>query len=74
MKAFTQIKVGFFTALCVTFPILSMQIWKFVAQDLYKNEQKAFLPFLIATPLLFIAGAAMVYYIVTPMAWNFRIF
>ena len=68
---FTQIKVGFFTALCVTFPILSMQIWKFVAPGLYKNEQKAFLPFLIATPLLFIAGAAMVYYIVTPMAWNF---
>jgi sec-independent protein translocase protein TatC len=68
---FTQIKVGFFTALCVTFPILSMQIWKFVAPGLYKNEQKAFLPFLIATPLLFIAGAAMVYYVVTPMAWNF---
>jgi sec-independent protein translocase protein TatC len=68
---FTQIKVGFFTALCVTFPILSMQIWKFVAPGLYKNEQKAFLPFLIATPLLFMAGAAMVYYVVTPMAWNF---
>ncbi|MEK9745521.1 MAG: twin-arginine translocase subunit TatC [Candidatus Puniceispirillum sp.] len=68
---FTQIKVGFFTALCVTFPILSMQIWKFVAPGLYKNEQQAFLPFLIATPLLFIAGAAMVYYVVTPMAWNF---
>ena len=68
---FTQIKVGFFTALCVTFPILSMQIWKFVAPGLYKNEQQAFLPFLIATPLLFTAGAAMVYYVVTPMAWNF---
>jgi len=68
---FTQIKVGFFTALCITFPILSMQIWKFVAPGLYKNEQKAFLPFLIATPLLFMAGAAMVYYVVTPMAWNF---
>jgi sec-independent protein translocase protein TatC len=70
---FTQIKVGFFTALCVTFPILSIQIWKFVAPGLYQNEKKAFLPFLIATPVLFLTGAAMVYYVVTPMAWNFFI-
>jgi sec-independent protein translocase protein TatC len=70
---FTQIKVGFFTAICVTFPILSIQIWKFVAPGLYQNEKKAFMPFLIATPVLFMAGAAMVYYIVTPMAWNFFI-
>ena len=68
---FTQIKVGFFAALCVTFPILSIQIWKFIAPALYKNEKNAFLPFLIATPVLFALGAAMVYYIVTPMAWNF---
>jgi sec-independent protein translocase protein TatC len=68
---FTQIKVGFFTALCITFPIISMQLWKFIAPGLYKNERKAFLPFLIATPVLFTLGAAMVYYIVTPMAWNF---
>ncbi len=68
---FTQIKVGFFAALCVTFPILSIQIWKFIAPALYKNEKSAFLPFLIATPVLFALGAAMVYYIVTPMAWNF---
>jgi len=68
---FTQIKVGFFTALCVTFPIISMQLWKFIAPGLYKNEKQAFLPFLIATPVLFTLGAAMVYYIVTPMAWKF---
>ena len=68
---FTQLKVGFFTALCVTFPILSIQLWKFIAPGLYKNEKKAFLPFLIATPVLFLAGAAMVYYIVTPLAWSF---
>ena len=68
---FTQIKVGFFAALCVTFPILIIQIWKFIAPALYKNEKSAFLPFLIATPVLFALGAAMVYYIVTPMAWNF---
>ena len=68
---FTQIKVGFFTALCITFPIFSIQIWKFIAPGLYKNEKQAFLPFLIATPVLFMAGAAMVYYVVTPMAWGF---
>ncbi|MEK9855028.1 MAG: twin-arginine translocase subunit TatC, partial [Rhodobiaceae bacterium] len=62
---FTQIKVGFFTSICVTFPILSIQIWKFIAPALYKNEKSAFLPFLIATPVLFTLGAAMVYYIVT---------
>ena len=70
---FTQIKVGFFTALCVSFPIISIQIWKFIAPALYKNERNAFLPFLIATPVLFMLGAAMVYYVVTPMAWNFFI-
>ena len=70
---FTQIKVGFFTALCVTFPIMLAQIWKFVAPALYKNEKGAFLPFLIATPLLFILGAAMVYYLVIPLAWQFFI-
>ena len=70
---FTQIKVGFFTALCISFPILSIQIWKFIAPALYSNERNAFLPFLIATPVLFALGAAMVYYVVTPMAWNFFI-
>ena len=68
---FTQVKVGFFTALCVSFPILSIQVWKFIAPALYQNEKHAFLPFLIATPVLFALGAAMVYYIVTPMAWSF---
>ena len=70
---FTQIKVGFFAALCISFPILSIQIWKFIAPALYRNERNAFLPFLIATPVLFALGAAMVYYVVTPMAWNFFI-
>jgi sec-independent protein translocase protein TatC len=68
---FTQIKVGFFASLCITFPIISIQIWKFIAPGLYKNEKQAFFPFLIATPLLFTAGAAMVYYVVTPLAWSF---
>lgn len=70
---FVQMKVGFFTALCVSFPIMLVQIWKFVAPALYKNEKGAFLPFLIATPILFVAGAAMVYYLVIPLAWQFFI-
>lgn len=70
---FTQIKVAFFTSLCITFPLLLAQIWKFVAPALYKNEKSAFFPFLVATPLLFILGAAMVYYLVIPLAWQFFI-
>ena len=70
---FTQIKVAFFTSLCITFPLLLVQIWKFVAPALYKNEKGAFLPFLLATPILFIIGAAMVYYLVIPLAWQFFI-
>ena len=70
---FTQIKVAFFTSLCITFPLMLVQIWKFVAPALYKNEKGAFLPFLLATPILFIIGAAMVYYLVIPLAWQFFI-
>jgi sec-independent protein translocase protein TatC len=68
---FTYIKVAFFTAACIAFPIVAIQIWGFVAPGLYKNERRAFLPFLIATPVLFTAGAAMVYYVVIPLAWKF---
>ncbi len=68
---FTYIKVGFFFAACVSFPIVSLQIWKFVAPGLYKHERKAAIPFIVATPVLFTMGAAMVYYIVVPLAWKF---
>ena len=68
---FTYVKVGFFFAACISFPIVSMQIWMFVAPGLYKHEKKALLPFLAATPFLFILGAAMVYYLVIPLAWRF---
>jgi sec-independent protein translocase protein TatC len=68
---FTQVKVAFFAALCVTFPIFATQIWRFVAPGLYKSEKKAFLPFLIISPLLFLLGAAMVYYVLMPLAWKF---
>lgn len=68
---FTYVKVGFFFAACVSFPIVSMQIWLFVAPGLYKHERRAVLPFLFATPVLFTLGASMVYYVVVPLAWKF---
>jgi sec-independent protein translocase protein TatC len=68
---FTYIKVAFFAGVFLTFPILAMQLWKFIAPGLYKKERKAFLPYLVATPVLFFAGGAMVYYVVLPMAWPF---
>lgn len=70
-KFFTNIKVGIWTGMFLSFPIFAVQIWKFVAPGLYKKEQKAFLPFLIATPILFFAGGAFVYFLVMPMAWQF---
>lgn len=68
---FTYMKVAFFAGTFLTFPILLAQIWMFVAPGLYKNERSAFLPYLIATPVLFFAGAAVVYYLIIPMAWQF---
>ena len=68
---FTYVKVAFFTAAFVAFPLIASQIWLFVAPGLYKNEKKAFLPFLIATPVLFFLGGALVYYLIFPMAWEF---
>jgi sec-independent protein translocase protein TatC len=60
---------GFF----ISFPLIAMQLWLFVAPGLYKNEQSAFLPFLIATPFLFLLGAALAYFMVIPLALNFLI-
>lgn len=68
---FTKLKVAFFGAICLAFPIIAFQVWRFVAPGLYKHEKRAFLPFLIATPVLFILGAALVYYMVIPLAWKF---
>jgi len=67
----TQIKVALFTAAFVSFPIVAIQIWLFVAPGLYRSEKKVLAPFLIATPVLFVAGAALAYYVVFPMAWRF---
>ena len=70
-KFFTNIKVAFFAALFFSFPLVASQVWLFVAPGLYRNEKMAFLPFLVATPVLFLLGASMVYYIVMPVAWQF---
>jgi sec-independent protein translocase protein TatC len=68
---FVQIKVAFFAAFFVSFPIIANQIWAFVAPGLYVKEKKAFLPFLFATPILFTAGGALAYYVVMPAAFQF---
>jgi sec-independent protein translocase protein TatC len=70
-KFFTDVKVAFFAALFVSFPLISAQLWTFVAPGLYKREKMAFLPFLVATPILFFGGGAFVYYVVLPVAWQF---
>lgn len=67
----TQIKLAFFGAVFVAFPVIASQIYKFVAPGLYKHERNAFLPYLIATPLLFLLGAAVVYFGVMPLAMTF---
>lgn len=67
----TYIKLACFAGGCFAFPVIAGQIWMFVAPGLYKNERRAFLPYLVATPVLFIIGAAFVYYFVFPMAWKF---
>ncbi|MFM2282063.1 MAG: putative sec-independent protein translocase component TatC [Pseudomonadota bacterium] len=69
---FTQIKVAMFGALVIAFPVIATQIYKFVAPGLYKNERAAFMPFLVASPILFLIGGAMVYFFFTPMVmWFF---
>ncbi len=68
---FTYVKVAFFAAMFLSFPLIATQIWKFVAPGLYRQEKAAFLPFLIATPVLFFIGGALAYYVVFPLAWRF---
>jgi sec-independent protein translocase protein TatC len=69
---FTQIKLGMFGGMVLAFPLIANQIYKFVAPGLYKNERAAFLPFLVASPILFLMGAALVYFFFTPMVmWFF---
>ena len=68
---FVEIKVAFFAATMVAFPVFATQLWKFVAPGLYSKEKKAFLPFLAMTPVLFSGGAAMAYYVAMPVALKF---
>lgn len=68
---FVQVKVAFFAAMMIAFPVIANQLWQFVAPGLYRKEKRALLPFLLATPVLFLMGAAMAYYIAIPMALHF---
>ena len=67
---FVELKVALFAAFFVSFPIIANQLWAFVAPGLYAREKRAFLPFLIATPVLFTAGASLAYFVVMPTAFK----
>lgn len=68
---FTRVKVAFFAALMVSFPVLASQLWLFVAPGLYRREKRAFLPFLLMTPILFALGATLAYFFAVPVALHF---
>ncbi|VVT04381.1 Sec-independent protein translocase protein TatC [Sphingomonas sp. EC-HK361] len=68
---FVKVKVAFFAAMMIAFPVIAMQLWQFVAPGLYRKERRALLPFLLATPVLFTAGAAMAYFVAVPLALHF---
>ena len=68
---FTQLKIGLFGAAFLGFPVFAAQIYMFVAPGLYRNERGAFLPFLVATPILFVMGGSLVYFLVMPLAMSF---
>lgn len=70
-KFFTDMKLSLFGGFFIAFPVIAMQLWRFVAPGLYQNEKKAFWPFLVATPVLFVAGASLVYFLVAPLAFGF---
>jgi sec-independent protein translocase protein TatC len=68
---FTQVKIGAFAALCITFPLIAAQLYKFLAPGLYKSERMALVPFLIATPIMFAVGATFLYFVLLPLALHF---
>lgn len=68
---FTYVKVALFSAFFLGFPLIATQAWLFIAPGLYRDEKRAFLPFLIATPVMFFLGGALAYYFVFPLAWRF---
>jgi sec-independent protein translocase protein TatC len=68
---FVEIKVALFAALMIASPVIAIQLWRFIAPGLYAQEKRAFLPFLLMTPILFTAGAAMAYYVAMPIALTY---
>ena len=68
---FVAVSISMLGGLVLSFPVISYQLWRFVAPGLYKSEKNAFLPFLLASPLMFILGAAFAFYVITPMAFTF---
>ncbi|MBV6657225.1 MAG: twin-arginine translocase subunit TatC [Devosiaceae bacterium] len=68
---FTQLRIALFGALFISFPVIASQIYMFMAPGLYKHERSAFIPYLVATPILFVIGAALVYFVVMPLALTF---
>ena len=70
-KFFTEVKIGMFGGLFLAFPLIAIQIYRFVAPGLYRNERNAFRPYLIATPVFFVLGAALVYFLLMPIAIKF---
>jgi len=68
---FTQIKLSLFAGAALAFPVLAFQFYRFVAPGLYRTERRVFLPFLLASPLLFAAGAALVFFVIMPLALQF---
>ena len=72
-KFFTELKLGLFGAAFLSFPVVAIQIYKFVAPGLYRNERNAFRPYLVATPVLFFIGACVVYFIAMPLLVRFSV-
>jgi sec-independent protein translocase protein TatC len=68
---FVLVHISVVAGLMVSFPVIAYQLWRFVAPGLYRNEKQAFLPFLIASPVLFLLGAAFAHFVVTPIAMTF---
>jgi sec-independent protein translocase protein TatC len=67
---FVEVKIALFAAFFISFPVIANQLWAFIAPGLYAREKKAFLPFLIATPVLFLMGASLAYFVVMPIAFS----
>lgn len=68
---FTYVRIGMFGAICLAFPYMAFQLWMFIAPGLYKHERKAFIPFLVATPVMFVLGGCFVYYLMLPRVIRF---